>query len=268
MPYSKKWNEIIPEPKKIFEITLKDLLYNYLNFENKKLIYIDLETLGFHPRFEYEQIIEIAAEFVDGSSNIIYEKFHNKILLSKSACDLINVTDSVQRYNWELRQKKKRKSAITSPEQILRFTKYDESNISKVTEEVALYKLFRIIEETENPILIAHNTEFDINYLQTRGKRYGLVLPPSDVLDTLKLSRYFFIPLLKTLQKNNNKSENHVIGELTRFQNNRIHFSSRLGDLANALGINSKKWHSADADVIMMREVLNKMILFFKKILI
>ena len=61
MPYSKKWNEIIPEPKKIFEITLKDLLYNYLNFENKKLIYIDLETLGFHPRFEYEQIIEIAA---------------------------------------------------------------------------------------------------------------------------------------------------------------------------------------------------------------
>ena len=26
-----------------------------------------------------------------------------------------------------------------------------------------------------------------------------------------------------------------------------------------------KKWHSADADVIMMREVLNKMILFFKK---
>lgn len=263
MPYTKKWNEIIPETKEILKISLPTLVNDYLNFKNKNLILFDLETLGFHPTFEYEQIIEIAATCVDGIDLNSYNKFEHKILLSDSAKNLIENSDSIERYNWEKRQKRRGKSAFTSPSDILRFTKYYKTSSPCITEELAITKFFKLIEETKNPVLIAHNTEFDINYLIVRGRKYGLTLPDVEILDTLKISRFFFIPMLKTLNKNQKEFE--ILSKLKRQQKRKIHYSSRLGDLASALQIDSSDWHTATADVKMMFELLTQMILFFKK---
>jgi len=263
MSHIKKWKEILPEPSSILDINLGELNKNYLDFRDKTLILIDLETMGFHPSYEYEQIIEIAVKLVNGDSFEEIEKFNCKVSLLNSTKEFIENDNSVERYNWKIRQKKSGKAAITIPSEILKFTKYDENKSTEFCEKVAIKKLFEIILTSKNPILVAHNTEFDINYILTRGKRYGLKLPLVNVIDTLKLSRYFFIPLLKTIQSEDTECKD-ILTKLTDVRGRYKHTSSRLGDLANSLGVKSKNWHTATADVEMMFSILLKMLELFK----
>ena len=44
----------------------------------------------------------------------------------------------------------------------------------------------------------------------------------------------------------------------------RSNLDTKLGELANALNIDSSSWHSADADVKMMYEILKFMMNFFE----
>lgn len=265
MPYKKKWNEILPATKELLKITLPSLVNEYLNFKNKNLIFFDLETLGFHPTFEYEQIIEIASTNVCGDTLKTSDHLEYKIILSESAKSLIEDSDSVERYNWEKRQKRRGKTAFTTPSEILEFTKYYKKSSEYVVEKFAIAEFFKFIEKTPNPVLVAHNTEFDINYILTRGQKYGLELPDAEILDTLKISRFFFIPTLKTMTKNSNAAD--ILSSLARHRpgcKNKIHFSSRLGDLASAMQIDATDWHTANADVQMMYELLIKMITIFQ----
>ena len=265
MPYKKKWNEILPATKELLKITLPSLVNEYLNFKNKNLIFFDLETLGFHPTFEYEQITEIAATSVCGNTTDVQKQLHYKISLSKSSKNLIDEVDSVERYNWETRQRRRGKTAFTSPCEILEFTQYYQNSCEYVDEKYAISEFFKFIEKTQNAVLVAHNTEFDINYILTRGSRYGLTLPDAEIIDTLKISRFFFIPMLRTLVDDKVAAE--ILSCLTRHhprQKTKIHFSSKLGDLATALQVNSVNWHTADADVQMMYEIFIKMISLFK----
>tara|TARA_B100002019_G_C21194305_1_gene560527 strand:- start:217 stop:1092 length:876 start_codon:yes stop_codon:yes gene_type:complete len=265
MPYKKKWKEILPATKEILEIKLSKLVNDHLNFKNKNLIFFDLETLGFHPTFEYEQITEIAAKSVNEDNPLEPTHFQYKIVLSSSAKSLISDINSVERYNWEKRQKRRGKTAFTSPNEILEFTKYYENSSKCINEESAIKKFFNFLSELKNPVIIAHNTEFDMNYISVRGKRYNLEMPNVEILDTLKISRFFFIPALKTLSESNEATK--ILSQLTRHQptqKKKIHFSSRLGDLASALNIDSTDWHTAGADVEMMHQLLNKMIAFFE----
>ena len=100
---------LFPDAASILKISLPTLVNDCLNFKNKNLILFDLETLGFHPTFDYEQIIEIAAMCVRGETLESYDKFERKIILSESAKKLIDCSDSVERYNWEKRQKRRGK---------------------------------------------------------------------------------------------------------------------------------------------------------------
>jgi DNA polymerase III alpha subunit (gram-positive type) len=266
MSHTKKWNEILPETNNILNINLKNLIENYLDFKNKNLIFFDLETLGFSPSFEYEQIIEIASMYVCGDTYEKKETYRSKVELLKSTKEFIQHEDSVERYNWEKRQRRRGKSAITSPDKILEFTKYYELNCEYVSEKTAIENFLKFIDSVPNPILIAHNTDFDINYLITRSKKYAIKTPTFDVLDTLKVSKFFFIPTLRSLSKNPQVEK--ILSSLSRYQvnnKNKIHFSSRLGDLANALDIDATGWHTANADVQMAYKLLGKMISIFKE---
>ena len=119
------------------------------------------------------------------------------------------------------------------------------------------------VNKYENVILVAHNAKFDVKFMTVRSNKYEKKLPITKTLDTLKLSRYFFSPLVLKLSKH--KDVVSIYDSLFRQRKDFIHISSKLGELASALNINSKLWHSADADVIMMFEVLKFMIKFFEK---
>ncbi len=256
-------NELIPKNKKLFETSISDLFDNLLTFENKTLIMFDLETLGLNPSFDYEQITEVASFAVCGNTRQVLNTMNYKVELIESAKYLIENPDSVERYNWNRRQKRRGKTAMTSPEEILKFTKYHEINIDTICEETAINRFYEFVSNYENPVLVAHNAEFDVNYMSTRAKRYNIEVPHTEVLDTLSISRFFFIPTLQTLKEDTRAIE--LITPLMRKTTKQVHVSSRLGDLATAFKINSENWHTASADVSMMNSVMWKMLDFLKK---
>lgn len=254
--------QLIPESKKLIGATISDLLNTFLNFENKVLIMFDIETLGLNPSYDYEQITELAACAVSGDTMKKLTNINFKIKLSETAKELLVNTDSIQRFNWERRQSKRGKTAFSDPNEILKMTHYYEIESELETEESAIQKFYEFVAQYDDPVLVAHNAEFDVNFVYTKGKQYQLKFPTAKVLDTLRLSQFFFVPTVETLKSS---AACELYDCLSRRNTKRIHVSSRLGDLASAFKINSDMWHSAEADVVMMNEVMIKIIEFLEK---
>ena len=263
MPRSPKLVEIIPESKYLFGVTITELLDKFLQFQNKTLILFDLETLGLNPTYEYEQITEIAASVVRGEDMSILDSFNYKVRLSSSAKELLDEPDSIQRFNWQGRQLRRGKSGFSDPNDILKMTHYHDNTAESGDEYHVIEKFYEFVRRYENPVLVAHNAPFDINFIQTRGLRCEHMLPDAEVLDTLKLSQYFFVPTIETLEKTSEAMT--MLNTLRRQTKKTSHISSRLGDLATAFGINADNWHSASSDVEMMYEVMQKMIEYMRK---
>tara|TARA_Y100000588_G_C13673291_1_gene677166 strand:+ start:28 stop:582 length:555 start_codon:yes stop_codon:yes gene_type:complete len=152
---------------------------------------------------------------------------------------------------------------MTDPNDILKMTRYHTINPHVEEEASALKKFIQFVNEYPNPVLVAHNADFDVKFVETRGARYEVVLTNVEVLDTLKISRYFFAPTIETLVDDGEATK--LLQSLFRQRGKLTHISSRLGDLASAFKINAKYWHTANADVEMMRGVLLKIIKFLEK---
>jgi DNA polymerase III epsilon subunit-like protein len=256
---------LIPESKKLYGVTIADLLDKFLKFEGKTLIMFDLETLGLNPKYEYEQITEVAAWAIRGEDFKILDKLNYKVNLSESATTLLDDPNSLERANWERRQRKRGKSAMNDPNDILKMTRYHTIDSQIEEEATALEKFIQFVNEYPNPVLVAHNAKFDIKFVEARGARCGVSIPPlTEVLDTLKISRYFLAPTIQTLV-DTDEDATKLFQSLLRQRGNLIHISSRLGELARAFEIDAKYWHTANADVEMMLGVLLKMVKFLEK---
>ena len=255
--------ELIPDKRKLIGVSINDLLENLLDTKNSTLIFLDIETLGMNPIFEYEQITEIAATAVDSNNLQKINSIHYKIELSESANDLLENSDGIQRFNWERRQKRRGKTALLDPKEILELTNYYNNKAETTTERIAIKKLHEFLEKYNDPIIIAHNSDFDVSYIKTRSKFYSMTLKPLKVIDTLKISQFFFVPTLKTLTKDKDSIE--LSEKLTRKNSKTNHISSRLGDLSVAFGYSSKNWHTADADVEMLQNVYLSILKYLKQ---
>ncbi len=84
----------------------------------------------------------------------------------------------------------------------------------------------RLLGIFDGCVLVAHNADFDMSFLQAEFEQCGMHLPPYPVVDTLKLAR---------------KS-----GKFAR---------NRLGLIAQELGINCEGWHRAMADTKMAEQI-------------
>ena len=260
--YSLK-NEILPFQKNLPDVKIDELVNKYLDFTDHKLILFDLETLGLNPAFDYEQITEISAWVVNGNNFDIEKKINYKIELNESAKTLLNDSLSLERENWIERQSKRRNSNFNDPNEILEMTHYNDLKLSEVKESFAINKFIDLVNEYENVILVAHNAKFDVRFMTVRSSKYDHRLPLTQTLDTLKLARYFFAPLIQKLSSKEDIKQ--IYDSLFRQRKDFIHISSKLGEIANALNIDSKDWHSANADVYMMYEILKYMLILFKK---
>ena len=255
--------DILPFQKDLPTVSLSKLLDEYLDFTDTKLILFDLETLGLNPNFEYEQITEISAWVVDGNTMEVIETLNCGIQLNESAQTLIDDATSIERINWVDRQKRRRGTTFDSPTEILDMTHYYDLNAeTNIKESEGVSKFIDLINKYENVISVAHNAKFDVKFMTVRSSKYEKKFPITKTLDTLKLSRYFFSPLVLKLA--NHEDVKGVYDSLFRKRKDFIHISSKLGEIANALDIDSSSWHSADADVGMMYEILKFMINFFE----
>ena len=256
--------DILPFQKDLPNVSLSKLLVEYLNFQDTKLILFDLETMGLNPNFEYEQITQISASVVNGNDMEIIENLNCGVQLNESALTLLNDANSIERINWVDRQQKRRGNAFDDPKEILEMTHYyDLPSENNIKESVAISKFIDLVNKYENVIVVAHNAKFDVKFMTVRSSKYEKKFPITKTLDTLKLSRYFFSPLVLKLA--NHKDVTNIHNALFRQRKDYVHISSKLGELANALDIDSSSWHSADADVNMMYEVLKFMLKFFEK---
>ncbi|MGM9873963.1 MAG: PolC-type DNA polymerase III [Bacilli bacterium] len=121
---------------------------------------------------------------------------------------------------------------IKIPEKITKITHItDEMVKDKPTIKEALAK---IVEYVEDAILVTHNAEFDINFINEELKRNGMPILTNPVIDTLSLAR-------------------HLYPENRKF---------RLGDICRRMDINydSEAAHRADYDALVLNDVWQSML--------
>jgi len=256
--FKSQYTDLIPSEKKSLKSSIKEI-YEIIANPIRNYIFFDLETLGMHPNAETDQIIEIAASVCSSfDTNDTIATFHKKIKISKSS-EMIFDKNNVMRDVW-IKRNSKFNSDIT-PEHILSMTKYSNNLDHAISEEVGIQDFLNFISKFENPILVAHNAGYDVKFLSTRANKVNLKLENYDVIDTLKICRYFFIPLLTSRKEYS--IEKQIYNKLL-YKTPRRSLSSKLGNVADALGINSSCWHTANGDVEMLRYVMCYICDFFK----
>lgn len=227
-------------------------------------IFIDTETLGFNA--DKHQLIEVAAKATrfgkDGLEEL--DCYHEK-------AKLLSLT--------RLRMTRPYNGKGMSYQDLMQMTNYGEpiKNRKYLEEDIVLEEVYTFISQFEDPILVAHNSPFDIKYLNTRHNKYFKNQNPYDeyeVLDTLKLMKRYFTSMVATEAKRFkhrwlSKQEADRILEMRRIRKSlqkkkKKRMSLRLGNVAETLGIDSDGWHSAKFDVDTLICTLEKLLVLFK----
>ncbi|WP_338971279.1 PolC-type DNA polymerase III [Spiroplasma endosymbiont of Panorpa germanica] len=189
---------------------LNDDYWLVKNDSNKKLnehefVFFDLETTGLSP--EYDEIIEFGA--------VVYVP---KTGVSTKIDILIKPSRPLSAFTTEL-------TGIT-----------DEMLENKPSIEEVFEKIYSIIE---NRILVAHNANFDINFLKAWSKKLGYGPIENTAIDTLTIARSFYP-----------KMKNH-----------------RLGTIAKAVGVlyDERVAHRGDYDAEVLKAVYDRIVIEVKK---
>lgn len=179
--------------------TISDLLDEFQKFEGRDLIFFDTETLGFNPLPEYIQLTQIGAIVVAGDTMKEKDTLNVKIQLGDSAKRFLDPT-SWERKDWG--EHHKEGGHDKTPDEVLDMTGYfNDLPSTPATEEKALKMFSKLINKANNPILVAHNAGFDMEFINVRAKRYNVPIKKTSVIDTLRLAKYYLIPVLEKLEK-------------------------------------------------------------------
>ena len=269
-------------------VTISDILQSIDELKNNTLIFFDTETLGLKPENKIQQLTQIGIICIDGATMKETKTLNMKIQIND------DVKPYLDKNNPEIQKLKQKDPKYKSPSELLDMTGYfNDLPETLATEERALNILKKLIEVSKNPILIAHNAQFDVRFINVRGKLYNITFPKTKVIDTRKLVLFYLLPVLKKLNKHdilkklrkykvmaikdikpkgpnhhsNHDDPNHAdFEQFTDDKGNemlKIFFgepSSSLGKLTPALIGEIENWHDALADV-------KSMILLFQKII-
>lgn len=218
-------------------------------------VFFDTETSGL--KSGEDQLLEIAAiavdaDFYNHEQPPIKDIFHSKVRLEADTRARLKIPHLPQRKGDLSKQDLFKMTRYGIPKDQYGKLPYDRE--AKVMQSFVdfLNKL-----ETDKPVLlVAHNAEFDIGYMKDKSNKYGLDSFDFEYIDTLKLVKEVFIPLLKVAQ-----SEDllHVFDKLKAqthpFMLKKGDITGRLGHIASALEIKAEGWHSAIFDIKMLIQV-------------
>ena len=250
---------------KLYAYSIPELLEKFLTFEGKTLVLVDSETAGLEPNTSYVQLTHLAAMAFDGSTMQMLGEFDRKVSIGEPLQRLLSDPASSEATFLKAdaaRRLKKYKKADKTPAELLQMTGYHSNPGKAVSEKDALVEFEQFLGKFHNVILVAHNATFDLKAIQARRRFHGL--PPLQrypVLDTLKIARFFFIPVLLSLES---------VPEVKRLLDGLLaktkykSYSSSLGRLAQVLGVKMDQWHDAKEDVMMLMAVLQQVITFLR----
>jgi DNA polymerase III epsilon subunit-like protein len=241
-----------------------DEFLDYLsNNIHRTWVFVDTETLGFNPN--KHQMTEVAAKAVrfNGEEFEEVSSYHEK-------AKLLSVT--------RIRMGFPYRGKGLSYRDLMKMTNYGERTPrGYIEEKQILQELYDYLYQFDDPILVAHNSPFDIKFLNTRHNAYYENKNPYDdyeVLDTLKVMKKYFTALIATEAKRykhrwleDNESK-HIL-EMRRIKKRlqgkeKKKMSLKLGNVADSLGINSDGWHSAKFDVETLISTTERIFKLFK----
>tara|TARA_Y100000310_G_scaffold329496_2_gene399473 strand:- start:2784 stop:3653 length:870 start_codon:yes stop_codon:yes gene_type:complete len=258
MTYKQTWKTFLKENSKMVGFSLDDVVDRINSFENNTWIFFDTETMGFNPKID--QITEIGAMAVDPKTGKMLGDFDEFIKLNPPTLSRLKDPESQERKEWEKEQRKQYKR-LKHPADVLAMTRYGGKDRDYHDEQEILSKFEDFIEQFPNPLLVAKNARFDMHFVNRR-KRQKLNNYP--VLDTDPFIRHHAIPLLVELSKGDFEPFSRRIQIRAQSILDKLYikpgmYSSSLGKMAPALGIDVKDWHNALADVKMTIEMFNSL---------
>ena len=234
-----------------FEASIEQLFTKLKDFGDNTWIFFDTETTGFKP--ESAQLTEIAAvaaypnnwqfEEVEAEKGLFYDKIklNPETLAGFEASD-----DPKAKYPLELTR-----YGMPSDE-------YREKYPKGMPNEVDVIKEFlSYVENQPNPVLVAQNAEFDINFVQTRADFYDLDINLRNypIFDTMMLIKLWHNSLIKTLADEGDERAQTILQALTMTGKFGDYVTSSMGPVSKAYEISTDEWHNALADVKMMMEM-------------
>lgn len=221
------------------KMTLADIIRDY---QGKTLIAFDTETTGLEPNNPNVQITEIAVIAVDDTGKEL-DRFHKKINLRN---------DSV------------RNSPIgggKTVQDLLTKSGYDDKNTEFGDEKQVLKEFLEFINQYPNPVLLAHNLQFDMKQVNTAIKRFGLPPIKGETLDTMQFSRVFFVAVMNALEGIDD------IEEVKKIKSIMIGAKGKLANTLEKLGevfqVKNEHWHSGIDDTLQLIQIYPKFIQWF-----
>jgi len=234
-----------------FDASIEQLFEKLKDFGDNTWIFFDTETTGFKP--ETAQLTEIAAVAAYPNNwqfeEVKAEKglFYDKIKLNPETLAGFEASDDPEaKYPLELTR-----YGMPSDE-------YREKYPKGMPNEVDVIKEFlSYVENQPNPVLVAQNAEFDINFVQTRADFYdlGANLRSYPIFDTMMLIKLWHNSLIKTLADEGDERAQTILQALTMTGKFGDYVTSSMGPVSKAYEISTDEWHNALADVKMMMEM-------------
>ena len=231
-----------------FEASIQQLFDKLKDFGDNTWIFFDTETTGFKP--ESAQLTEIGAisakpdnwQFTEVEAE--QGMFYDKIKLNPETLAGFEASDD---------------PAVKYPLELTRYgmpsDEYREKYPKGMPNEEDILKQFvSYLESQPNPVLVAQNAEFDVNFIQKRADLYNI---PVDmraypIFDTMMLIKLWHNSLIKTLADNGDERAQTILQALTMTGKFGDYVSASMGPVSKAYEISTDDWHNALADVKMM----------------
>jgi DNA polymerase III alpha subunit (gram-positive type) len=208
------------------------------------------------------QLTEIGAIAVDPqdwqTTSQVLGEFNEKIKLTDETEKLLNDPESKERKAWEKGNQKAR-NPLKEPQDVLAMTRYGEQGRDYGDEQEVLDEFFEFVKSFPNPLMIAQNAAFDLEFLSVRSEEN---LPRYPILDTQKLMQHYLVPLLKTqtAAEGGDTDAQALLDKLYVNKGNWGYHSVSMGVVSKAYGVSIDDWHNALADVKMMMEMYQNVV--------
>ena len=143
-------------------------------------------------------------------------------------------------------------------EDLLVMTRYKEANTDFVAEKDMLVGFSDFVKKFKNPVLIAHNSNFDMYQLNSGISKFDKSKKVrAEQLDTLAITRNYLIPILKQMEKIGDKKAE---AGLMILKQGGKRILSNLNALGQLFDVQSEGWHGGLEDSAQLAGITSKMI--------
>tara|TARA_Y100000310_G_scaffold196242_1_gene196273 strand:- start:1757 stop:2638 length:882 start_codon:yes stop_codon:yes gene_type:complete len=235
-----------------FGMSVNDVLSYLEGFGNNTWIFFDTETTGLPGKEVYiGQLTNIGAVAVnpknwDADPDILGE-FNEMVE--------INPEVEKRRAKQDANPDPRRKSRVWTISQALTNTGYHEWEGEYLDEQVVISNFINFVNSFPNPVLVAQNASFDMQWILARSEASMKRYP---VIDTMRIMQYFLIPLLRAL-KHSSAQDDDAARLLSKLQRGK-YYSTSMGKVAAAYGIDTQNWHRALDDAKMLMQLLHHVV--------